>query len=205
MEPDSQVNDTAFTRLILEGHLRELYGRVVYTHKAHQKCADDLLLRLARLKVAQITLSAMTTAGFITAIFEDGNVSTVVGAGLSSVLLALNAYMKNYDLGELAQKHRQVGADLWLIREKYLSLITDLRMDEKPLERLQEERDELLEELHSVYSGAPSTNSSSYSKAQKALQENEELTFTDDEIDKFLPKELRRGEQGSTPWTPTRK
>lgn len=27
---------------ILEGQLRECYGRVVYTHKTHEKCADIL-------------------------------------------------------------------------------------------------------------------------------------------------------------------
>ncbi|GKR25349.1 hypothetical protein KAM478_41180 [Aeromonas caviae] len=109
------------------------------------------------------------------------------------MLLVLNAYTKNYDLGELAQKHRQAGADLWIIREKYLSLITDLRMGEKPLESLQTERDVLLEQLHAVYSGAPSTTYEAYKKAQEALQQLEDMTFSDAEIDAFLPKKLKRG------------
>ena len=33
---------------ILEGQLRECYGRTVYSHKTHEKCADILLARLAR-------------------------------------------------------------------------------------------------------------------------------------------------------------
>lgn len=116
-----------------------------------------------------------------------------MGIFVSTALLALNAYTKNYDLGELSQKHRQAGADLWIIREKYLSLITDLRMGEKPIETLQIERDELLEELHSVYTGAPSTTYQAYKKAQEALKKFEEMTFTDEEINAFLPKELKKG------------
>jgi hypothetical protein len=69
----------------------------------------------------------------------------------------------------------------------------DLRMKEKPLESLQTQRDELVEELHSVYSGAPSTTFQAYRKAQDALQKFEDMTFSDAEIDAFLPQELKRG------------
>jgi hypothetical protein len=45
------------------------------------------------------------------------------GLIVSNGLLALNSYTKNYDLGELGQKHKQAANDLWLIRENYLSLL----------------------------------------------------------------------------------
>lgn len=35
---------------ILEGQLRECYGRVVYTHKTQEKCADILLKRHSCIK-----------------------------------------------------------------------------------------------------------------------------------------------------------
>jgi hypothetical protein len=35
-----------------------------------------------------------------------------------------------HDLGELAQKHKQAANDLWIIREKYLSLLVDLEIRE---------------------------------------------------------------------------
>ena len=40
----------------LEGQLRECYGRAVYSHKTHEKCADILITRLARIKLLQIGL-----------------------------------------------------------------------------------------------------------------------------------------------------
>lgn len=45
MEAHSQTDDTPKSRDILEGQLRESYGRVVYSHKTHEKCADILLTR----------------------------------------------------------------------------------------------------------------------------------------------------------------
>ena len=99
---------------IFEGQLRECFGRIVYSHKTHEKCADILLKRLALIKLWQIILSAITTGGFIAAILGAGNIGAVIGAVVSTSLLVLNAYTKNYDLGELAQKHRQAGVDLWI-------------------------------------------------------------------------------------------
>lgn len=166
----------------------------MYSHKTHEKCADILLSRLSAIKITQITLSALTTAGFVAAVFGAGPVGAAVGLTVSTALLALNSYTKNYDLGELAQKHKQAANDLWLVRESYLSLLVDIAMKEKPLEALQEQRDELVKQLHTVYSGAPNTTFQAYKKAQEALQKYEDMTFTDAEIDAFLPNALKKNQ-----------
>lgn len=183
---------------ILEGQLRECYGRVVYSHKTHEKCADLLLARHKYIKLAQIVLSAVVTGGLLTALFdfqylaEYKQIGVFVTLIISTILLTLNSYTKDYDLGEIAQKHRHAGAELWIIRESYLSLLTDLHIQALPVEEILSKRDRLAEELHSVYTGAPSTNFKAYSMAQTALKELEDMTFSDKEIDAFLPSELKR-------------
>ncbi|EIA1497119.1 SLATT domain-containing protein [Vibrio alginolyticus] len=179
--------------LALEGQLRECYGRVVYSHKTHEKCSDILLSRLACIKTWQIILSAVTTGGFAIEIFDIWNIGVFVGGIASTALLVLNTYTKDYDLGEIAQKHKHAANEIWLIREKYLSLLTDLRVGSKHLQQVQEERDRLMGDLHSIYVGSPSTNFKAYTKAQDALQNKEDMTFSDAEIDAFLPSELKRG------------
>lgn len=192
MAPHSQTDSSVDPRALLEAQVRECYGRVVYSHKTHEKCGDILLSRLSAIKLWQIILSSITTAGFLAAFFGAGQVGATIGVVMSTALLVLSAYTKNYDLGALAQKHRQAAADLWLIREKYLALITDLRIGKESLEKVSARRDALLEDLHGAYTGAPSTTFAAYRKAQKALQEQQEMTFSDEEIDAFLPKELRK-------------
>jgi hypothetical protein len=193
LEQHSRTDDTPESRSILEGQLREQYGRVVYSHKTHEKCADILLDRQNKIRLWQIILAALTTAGFVGAAFGKGPAAALLGLVVSTVLLVLNSYVKEYNLGEIAQKHRQAGGDLWLIREQFLSLLVDLAMREKPIEALQEQRDALVKQLHGIYRGAPSTNSKGYKAAQDALQKYEDMTFSDAEIDAFLPKELKRG------------
>lgn len=178
---------------ILEGQIRECYGRVVYTHKTHEKCADLLFSQHQLIKKCQIGLSALVTCGVISTIFPETNPFLAIAtAVLSTVLFALNAYTKDYDLGEVAQKHRQSAAEVWLVRERYLTLLADFRSGVVTDEQARSQRDELLEELGVIYSGSPGTNAKAYQMAQNALKNLEDMTFSDSEIDKFLPRELRR-------------
>lgn len=198
MELHSQNNDLSISIQALEGQLRECFGRVVYSHKTHEKCADILLKRLSLIKLWQISLSVITTGGFISTFFGAETIGSVIGSTVSAIFLGLTLYTKDYNLAELAQKHRQPASDLWLIREKYQSLITDLVIGGKPLESTQKERDVLMEELHSIYSGAPGTTHNAYKKAQQALKYSEDMTFSDEEIDAFLPSELKRSERNNS-------
>ena len=192
MEPHSQINGSSESIHVLEGQLRECFGRVVYSHKTHEKCADILLKRLSQIKLWQIGLSVVTTGGFVSTLFGVEIVGSIIGSSVSAIFLGLTLYTKDYNLAELAQKHRQAANDIWLIREKYQSLITDVVVGGKPLEAIQQERDVLMKDLHSVYSGAPSTTYKAYKKAQQALKYSEDMTFSDEEIDAFLPSELKR-------------
>jgi len=116
----------------------------------------------------------------------------IVTAAFSAILFAINTFVKGHDLGEVAQKHADAACSLWDIREKYLSLLTDIRAKNTTVEEIVERRDELQERLLGTYKGSPRTTSKAYKQASIALKVNEELTFSDAEIDNFLPKELRK-------------
>lgn len=180
------------SKRLLESQLRECYGRVVWTHKTHEKCADIIFKRNNRLKVLQIILSALTTSGLAVTLFGDCFWVKIVSAIISAVLLLLNMYLKDNDLGSIAQRHTESAADLWNIRECYLSLITDLKMGDVSIEEIRNCRDRLQEKLSEIYKGCPRTVSKAYKEATDALKLNEELTFADEEIDLFLPIELRK-------------
>lgn len=178
---------------IVEGQLRECYGRVVYTHKTQEVCADLLHRRNNWIKGAQIALSALVTGGILATLADSGYIAIpIISAVLSTALLALNAYTKEHDLGEIAQKHRQAAADIWLIREQYLNLLIGLRSGILSVTDACTARDKLQVKLHALYEGAPRTNLKAYQQAQKALKLKEDMTFSEQEVDVFLPNELKR-------------
>ena len=177
---------------LIESQIREIYGRVVYTHKTHEKCADVLKLRSDYMKFAEIFLSAATTTSILVVLFGDGKVFQFLAAFFSTILLGLTLYSKDFNLLAIAEKHKQAALDILEIREKLLSLLVDIRIGNKDIGQLQQTRDELNEQLVNTYRGAPKTINKAYENASKALKENEEFTFSDAEIDKFLPESLRR-------------
>lgn len=177
---------------LLESQIREIYGRVVYTHKTHEKCADVLKQRSDCLKFLEIFLSAATTTSILVVVFGEGKVFQIIAAVCSTILLGITLYSKDFNLLAIAEKHKQAALDVLEVREKLLSLLVDIRIGNTPIEDLQNKRDVLNEQLINVYKGAPKTINKAYQLASKALQENEEFTFSDEEIDKFLPEQLRK-------------
>lgn len=177
---------------LLESQIREIYGRVIYTHKTHEKCADLLKKRSDCLKFAEIALSALSTTSILVVVFGDGAVFQFLAALFSTALLGLTLYSKDFNLLAIAERHKQAALDILEIREKLLSMLVDIRIGNKEVEFLQGRRDQLNDDLVNTYRGAPKTISKAYLLASKALKENEEFTFSDEEIDKFLPESLRR-------------
>lgn len=190
---------------VLEAEIRESFGKVVYSQKIQDECAILLQNRQKSIKLWQILLSAISTGGFLSVgldILKKCNVPdeyavwvnfiSLLLSGLVSLgLLCINAYTKENDLCALANDHKNTGNKLWSIRERYIFLITSIKMGNTSLKEIEDERRKLFEETEKIYTTAPCTNSKAYKAAQKALKKNEELTFSKDEIDKFLPKELQ--------------
>jgi len=190
MEQNSQID-------VLESQIRECYGRVVWTHKTQEKCADILNNRNSTIKLWQIILSALTTSGIFLTVLGDSKVGGIITALISLAMLILNTYVKKYDLGGMAQKHAAAAVSIWNVRENYLSLITDIRASAVDCDEIRKIRDKQQSDLHKLYKGSPRTINKAYTEASAALKEMEEMTFSDEEIDKFLPKSLRKSERKS--------
>lgn len=175
----------------LDDQLREMHGRVAYTHKTHEKMADGYIRHYKRIKNVEIVLSSLATSSLVLSILGDSKPGTIIGAILSTVLLALTLYFKEASLAEQAQKHTAVASGLWCVREQLLSLLVDMQ-DGLPSEEIRRQRDVINKALEEIYKGAPRTDRRAYAAAQRALTTDEDLYFSDAELDLMLPNMLRR-------------
>jgi hypothetical protein len=177
---------------VLESQIRECFGRVIYTHKTHEKMADQCSGTLRRFKVAQIMTAALTSSGALSSVLIDQLTLKIATAITSILVLCISGYMKGFDPGGAAQKHRDAAATIWPIRESYLSLLTDLHAGTVTEDEAREQRDSLQGRLAAIYKGAPQTTAKAYAQAKIALKHDEDFTFSDGEIDRFLPPLLRK-------------
>lgn len=177
---------------ILEDQIRECYAKVVWSHKIQEKCADILNRRLKLLRNMQFILSGLVTTGLLVRVFKGEELALIISTILSAIQFALTTYLKEADLGESIKSHQKSAQELWKIREQYLSLLTDIRLGRFDMEQVASRRDSIFETLSQTYENCPRSFDAAYKEAQKALNVNEELTFSEKEIDNFLPITLKK-------------
>ena len=170
--------------------LKDAYGKVLYTYVTHQKHLWLVSLKRSVIGWLQIILTAVSSVGFLGSIIT--NTSTLAWiAGICSVLsLALNLYTRTVDIGEEVLKRRKTIDALWPIVQDYISLLTDF-WNENGIDEIKHRRQMLQGRTDVVYKEAPRTGWIAYKMAQRALKQDKEQSFDNDESDRFLPQNLR--------------
>lgn len=171
--------------------IREAYGRIVYSHKTHEKTVELLNHRVTRLKWANLVLMVLTFGGVLNAVFAGGAVPNLLTVLVSALALALAIYRMSFDPDKEVLEHRKTSNKLRHIRDQYADLIGDIKDGALLDEQIRQRRDGLRDRLDQVYADAPNTSSKAYKRAQKALGSEEEMTFSKGEVDRFLPPEIR--------------
>jgi hypothetical protein len=72
-----------------------------------------------------------------------------------------------------------------------LHIVCDIHMKKCSVDEINENYVRIMDELNELYIEAPSTTQEAVDRASEALKVNMEYTYTDEEIDNFLPPALR--------------
>lgn len=170
---------------------REFYGRLVYTHKVHEKEREICSCKVKVVKWLNIILVAITAIlAVFGAIYKDQWLLII-----TSIFGAISTAFVVYQLSFIPEKneadHRAIAKQLLSLRDIYLILIEKIHSRSGTLSDLQKELEELQNRVLTIYQFAPDTGSKAYREATKAIKKNDELTFSNEEIDQFLPEALR--------------
>jgi len=99
------------------------------------------------------------------------------------------------DKSELKNQHKNIAEEYKDLRDKYMGLIEEIMSASGNDADLRGKRDKFQKAYSFIGKYAPSTTYEDYTEAQKSLglngQNDEEFTWSDNEIDRFLPKNLR--------------
>ena len=77
--------------------IRESFGRVVYTHKTHEKQIELLVRNLTLARWIEAILISLTAGGAITVLFGTGFWFQLITAILASVATAVTIYQLSFD------------------------------------------------------------------------------------------------------------
>lgn len=170
--------------------IRESFGRVVYSHKTYEKEFEIQESYSKWLKVANLFVLSVGSTGLVSSFISSNQCVLIIGSVFTFLGLALAIFQLSFTPEEKAFKYKQTAHQLWQVREAYSCLIADI-MNQKITEgEAIKKRDDLLCDLDLIYKNSLPTSSKAFKQASDALKKNEEFTFSDDEINKFLPKDL---------------
>lgn len=177
---------------MLEDVVRDSYASVVWSHKIQEKQADIYAEKFKKMETVNIGAASLTSVGIVALIFTDSLWLKLVSALISFATVYITAYFKSFDLQKFITSHKAAANKLIAVRDQYKVLLTEIKLKVDSVENLLARYKELVEKTDAIYLEAPTTTDEAVGKASKALKIKKDNTFTDTEIDSFLPLSLRR-------------
>ena len=181
-------------QITLLDHLRLSFGGTIHAYKAHLAIAERLTRRLWQIRIIEFLLLAGASGAALASAYRGQARFAILAAVLSGAALTMFAAYVAINLDARINAHRWCASRLWLMREKYRALLSEMRDGMLSPEDVRERRDQLFNEMQALDEHAPLIDLPTYQSARQALATSAEAALTDEEIDRFLPQSLRKEE-----------
>jgi len=185
----------------LLANVRFYFAQSVFMNNCHYKAYNRLEKRKTLISNIVLGFSGVTILLLILQVigFENNyksliNVVAFIGLALTGASLVFELINKE-DLSILMYQQKDTAEKYKTLRDKYMCLIEEIMSNTTDENTLKFKRDKLLKKYSAIGEYSPVTDYKDYTSAQKSLglkgNSDEEFTWSNKEIDKFLPKELR--------------
>ncbi|KAB7887610.1 SLATT domain-containing protein [Poseidonibacter ostreae] len=172
--------------------IKQSLGNVVYSQKTQEMAVIRKRGYSTGIKWGNIIIIGLVFLSLFLQIFNpDEKKYLYVGIFLTVLESLFLIFQLSFSPEKEMLEHQNTASQLWLMREKHLNLLTDIKNEIFDKKAISKKRDALTNELSQVYSNALKTNNNDYTKASIALNGNEKPKADDDEMNTFLPKNLQ--------------
>lgn len=179
---------------ILLDVVRQNYASVVWTHKIQEKQSDIYAFYYKCLQIVNILAASLTSCGIIGIIFAGDKyqlILKVITAVLSFITLSITTLFKSIDLNGLSKENKDAANKFLVVRNEMLQVIADIHLQEDDVPSIEGRFSNILSKYNELCVEAPTTTDKAVAKASEALKVKKDYTFSDDEIDCFLPYSLK--------------
>ena len=176
-------------------YLRKLYASCVWTHKIQEKESERLRNIDSALKIVNIFVLALSSSGLFSIIFMDNFILKLATTILSFIGLATSLFSMGTDYKERANKHKDSALDFLELRNDIEACLSDIDIDRFLEEELLEKKDFFETKYSDLCRKSSSASKIAVKRASKALKVYKDNSYTEDEIDEFLPIHLRKANE----------
>ncbi|MDP2631760.1 MAG: SLATT domain-containing protein [Candidatus Uhrbacteria bacterium] len=177
--------------------IRQTFANAVFTHKVQEVAAENAGRKAMYVKITNIILVGIALSLFILQAYNlHIALFSFLGVGVTIAEVIFLIIQLSFDFEQKKILHKNSALKYMGLRDCYRSLITDIMNESLSQDSLLAGRDALQREYNIISELAPQTGSQEYTETQIRLNKNgkvegEEFTWSDEEIDRFLPESLR--------------
>lgn len=177
--------------------VRQSFASTVFTHKVQEVAAENQEKNVLIIKIVNIVLvSIVLLLLVIQAANPDILFFSYIGAGITVAEVIFLVIQLSFSFEQKVIMHKNSALKYMGLRDAYRALIADIMNDSISAAEIVARRDLLQREYQIISDLAPQTRSKEYTEAQTRLNKRgavsgEEFTWSDEEIDWFLPENLR--------------
>ncbi|NJK70661.1 MAG: SLATT domain-containing protein [Thermales bacterium] len=178
--------------------VRQQYAQCVFNSKIQRNMCTQYSDKAKIFKIIEIVLSGILGVTFLALQiqFSGNQILIPVGLVLTVLQIGFLIYTNSFN-PEMKSNHSRLSSHKYrTLRDEYLHLLADYLENKTDSGVLDSRKDLILEKYTQVSDDAPDTNSKAYIDSQKQLgtadlPDKGHYTWTDAEIDLFLPTELK--------------
>ncbi|QQS59470.1 SLATT domain-containing protein [Candidatus Peregrinibacteria bacterium] len=177
--------------------VRHSFANTVFTHKVQESAAERTHEYVFWVKFVNILMVALVllSLSLQLAYLEQPIFSSIgIGLTIAEIIFLIIQLTFSYEAKEVS--HKNAAIKYLGLRDRYKNFIADIMDEEISKAELKAKRDAFQTEYQQISDLAPQTCQKDYDKAQEKLNKKgvvkgEEYTWSDEEIDRFLPESLR--------------
>lgn len=174
--------------------IRQQFAQTVFNHKIQEKASDRNEKNNDCIKYFSIGILFVVIIFFVLQLKNPSNsLYGNIWIAITIFEILFQFIQKEFSFSEKAKQHKLVALQYLSLRWKYLNLVSDC-FNWADEQKIMLNRDLLLEQYNIISNIAPQTTYVDYEKTQLALlwtsNSDEEFTWSDKEINRFLPKNL---------------
>lgn len=157
--------------------IRELYGRVCWSHKTHEKERELSTQRAKRDRWINVVLMALTTTGILASIPLENPWATITAALLAAISTGFAIYQISFSTEIEVYRQRQAAKSLLLERERLVLLIERVMADDANIQDIRKVLETTIERIGQIYSSSPDTSDKLSRWQAMALNSMKNLPF----------------------------
>ena len=148
--------------------IKQALGNVIYTQKTHEMAIIRKSNYVTCIKWINIILVGIVFFVLFLQIFNQNDKDYLYAGIFFTVIETLFLiFQLSFNPEKEIIEHKITANRLWLMREKHLNLLTDIKNEIFDFKQNAIKRDELTNELNEIYKNAPQTSRSDYKKADR--------------------------------------